>query len=155
MADTENPGLCDETLDIFGEFMTMVEETLNLPSMDFDCSICMDLLHRPHQIEPCRHTFCESCLIRLSQAHRVNCPNCRGAINGTNLNHVLDEAIQNQHQDTYLRRRNVEMESGIFDVPMNWTPVADVEVFGPIEEADVIYMLFENDTVYLFIPQHD
>ena len=36
MADTENPGLCDETLDIFGEFMTMVEETSNLPGMDFE-----------------------------------------------------------------------------------------------------------------------
>ena len=75
MADTENPGLCDETLDIFGEFMTMVEETSNLPGMDFDCSICMD-----------------------------------------------------------------------------WTPV--VEVFGPVSEADVIYMLFENDDIdiNLYLP---
>ena len=36
MADTENPGLCDETLDIFGEFMTMVEETSNLPDVPLD-----------------------------------------------------------------------------------------------------------------------
>ena len=145
MADTKNPGLCDETLQIFGEFMTMVEETSNLPGMDFDCSICMDLLHRPHQLEPCHHTFCESCLIRLLQAQIVNCPNCRGSITGSNLNQVLDLAIQDQFQDTYLRRQSVELESGIHDVPLDWTPVLEVfgpveEVLGPIEEDDVIFI---------------
>ena len=70
MDQNENPGISDETMDQFGEFMQMVEETFNLVGMDFQCSICLDLLQRPHQIEPCMHAFCESCLIRLSQAHR-------------------------------------------------------------------------------------
>ena len=148
MSEKENPGLCDETLEKFGEFMTMVEEETRLSQMDhFDCSVCMDLLNRPHQIDPCMHTFCESCLIRLCQANRINCPNCRGAINGTNLNQVLDEAIRNQHEDDYLRRQSVEMESGIYDVPMDWTPVEEAD------QADVIYMLFEGDNLFIFIPQ--
>ena len=148
MSEKENPGMCDETLKQFGDFMTMIEEETRLSEMDhFDCSVCMDLLHLPHQIDPCRHTFCQSCLIRLSQAHGINCPICRGTINGSNLNQVLDQAIRNQHEDEYLRRQSVEMESGIYNVPMDWTPVEEAD------QADVIYMLFEGDDLYVFIPQ--
>ena len=147
MSQKENPGLCDQALEQFGEFMTMIEEHTRLSTMDFDCSVCMDLLHRPHHIDPCMHTFCESCLIRLCQANRINCPNCRGTINGTNLNQVLDQAIRDQHQDDYLRRQSFEEESGIYDVPMDWTPVEEAD------QADVIYMLFEGDDLYVFIPQ--
>ena len=39
------------------------------------------------------------------------------------------------------------MESGIYDVPMDWTPVEDAD------QAGVIYMLFEGDDLYVFIPQ--
>ena len=59
------------------------------------CSICLNLLQRPHEIDLCGHTFCLACLIRLSHAQRRNCPNCRGVINGTNLNLRLHLAIQN------------------------------------------------------------
>ena len=64
-----------------------------------------------------------------------------------NLNQVLDEEIQNQREDEYLTRQSVEMESGIYDVPMDWTPVEDAD------QAGVIYMLFEGDDLYVFIPQ--
>ena len=45
-----------------------------------------------------------------------------------NQTQVLDEAIQNQHQDAYLRRQNIEIESGIYNVPMNWTPVEETSL---------------------------
>ena len=108
--------------------MTMIEEETRLSEMDhFDCSVCMDLLHLPHQIDPCRHTFCQSCLIRLSQARRSNCPMCRGAINGTKLNLKLHLALWTQHFDDYENRNTVELESGIYDIPMNWIFQFDYE----------------------------
>ena len=126
MSEKENQWLSDETLEQFGEFMTMIEEQTGLSQMDhFDCSVCMDLLHLPHQIDPCRHTFCQSCLIRLSQARRSNCPMCRGAINGTKLNLKLHLALWTQHFDDYENRYNVELESGVYDIPMDWTVQLD------------------------------
>ena len=43
------------------------DETSNL---DFQCTVCLDLMVRPRQIQPCMHEFCEGCLIRLNQARR-------------------------------------------------------------------------------------
>ena len=39
-----NPGLSDETVDKFGEFIQMAEETLYLSEVETDCSICLSLL---------------------------------------------------------------------------------------------------------------
>ena len=90
---------------------------------------------RPYEIDPCRHTFCQSCLIRLSQAHRSNCPICRGAINGTKLNLKLHLALWTQHFDDYRYRYRytVELESGIYDIPMNWTVQFDDEELLQLE----------------------
>ena len=115
-----NNGLCDESLDKFGQFMKMIEETSYLSEMDTQCSICLDLMHRPHEIDPCKHRFCQPCLIRMSQAGRMNCPLCRGAINGLYINSELDEAIQNQHREDYLRRQKLEIMSNFYEVPMNY-----------------------------------
>ena len=120
MDKKENPGLCDEALDNFGEFMTMVEETLYLSEIDTDCSICWSLLQRPHVIDQCGHTFCQGCLFRLFQADGQTCPYCRGVINGSNLNLRLHLALQNQHQDAYENRRIEELESGVYDIPMDY-----------------------------------
>ena len=86
-------------------------------------------VQRPYEINPCRHTFCQSCLIRLSQARRVNCPICRGAINGTKLNLKLHLAIWNQHFDDYENRNMVELNSGIYEIPMDWTVPLDLSNF--------------------------
>ena len=112
MDEKEKDGLCDETLEKFGQFFKMIEVTSIHPEVDLECSICMDLLHRPHQTEPCRHIFCLSCLIRLNQAGGRNCPLCRTVIQGTNLKKELDEKIQINFEDYYISRMNVEMESG-------------------------------------------
>ena len=117
MDEEKNPWLCDEALDQFGEFMRMVEETLYLSEIETECSICLTLLNWPHGIDPCGHTFCQACLIRLSQAQGKNCPNCRGAINGTNLKRALHLALQHQYPDTYWTRHEEELDSGIYDRP--------------------------------------
>ena len=101
MDEKTSSGLCDETLDKFGEFMKMIEETLYLSEIDIQCAICLDLLQMPFEIDPCRHTFCQFCLLRLSQAHRFNCPICRGAINGIKFNRKLHLALLTQHFDDY------------------------------------------------------
>ena len=50
---------------------------------------------------------------------------CRGAINGTKLNLKLHLALWTQHFDDYENRYTVELESGIFDIPMDWTVQLD------------------------------
>ena len=115
--EKENHGLGDETLNKFREFMDFVE---NGSEEDLQCAICLELLHRPHEIDPCHHRFCASCLIRLSQARRLNCPLCRTAINDTILMHSLNERIRTFHPDEYLRRQNLEEASGISYIPMIW-----------------------------------
>ena len=125
MDEEQNPGLCNEVLDQFGEFMNMVDETLYLSEIETDCSICLTLLQLPHEIDPCGHTFCLACLIRLNIAQRRNCPNCRGVINGTNLNLRLHLAMQNQHRDEYENRHTEELESGIYNNLMDWTVPLD------------------------------
>ena len=97
-------GLCDESLDKFGQFMKMVERTSYLSEIDVTCSICLDVMHQPHEIDPCNHRFCHSCLIRWCQAGWTSCPICRGAINGINLNVVLDELLETQRQEEFLRK---------------------------------------------------
>ena len=121
MDEEQNPGLCNEVLDQFREFMNMVDETLYLSEIETDCSICLTLLQLPHEIDPCGHTFCLACLIRLIvQAQRRNCPNCRGVIDSSNLNLRLHLALQNQHHDAYENRRTEELESGIYNILMDW-----------------------------------
>ena len=64
-------------------------------------------------------------MIRLSQAGRINCPICRGAINGTKLNLKLHLALWTQHFDDYENRYTEELESGIYDTPIDWTVQLD------------------------------
>ena len=59
-------------------------------------------------------------MIRLIQARRSNCPICRGAIIGAKLNLKLHLALFSQHFDDYENRHTVELESGIYDIPINW-----------------------------------
>ena len=114
MDEKGNPGLCDEALDQFGEFMRMVDETLYLSRIETDCSICLSQLQRPHKIDPFGHTFCLACLIRLIKAQRRNCPNYRGVIDSSNLNLRLHLALQNQHHAAYENKHIEQLESGIY-----------------------------------------
>ena len=49
------------------------------------CPICLDLLHRPHSLQPCQHLFCDPCLRRLAEARIHKCPVCRSPIKGCRL----------------------------------------------------------------------
>ena len=96
MTKIENFGIGDQTLDNFREFMQMVEgndewesdeehdenEVSSLQQIDFNlqCPVCLDVLFRPHWLDPCLHIFCEPCLRRLSLARINNCPVCRAPI---------------------------------------------------------------------------
>ena len=85
---------------------------------DLLCPICLDLLHRPHRLQPCQHLFCEPCLRRLAGARIQNCPVCRSPIKDCHLDQELHDSIEDQHQDEYIQRQQAEMNSGIFNLPL-------------------------------------
>jgi hypothetical protein len=59
----------------------MIEDEGAEASMDeLLCPICLDLLHRPHSLQPCQHLFCDPCLRRLAGARIHKCPVCRSPI---------------------------------------------------------------------------
>jgi hypothetical protein len=85
---------------------------------DLLCPICLDLLHRPHRLQPCQHLFCEPCLRRLAGARIQKCPVCRSPIKDCHLDQELHDSIEDQHQDEYIQRQQAEMNSGIFNFPL-------------------------------------
>ena len=74
---------------------------------------------RPQEIDPCKHMFCQTCLIRLSYEAIDNCPLCRGAINDTKFNRELNQKIRNQYLEDYLSREKLGEKSSIFLIPRN------------------------------------
>ena len=82
------------------------------------CPICLDLLHRPHSLQPCQHLFCDPCLRRLAGARIHKCPVCRSPIKDCHLDQELHDSIEDQHQDVYIQREQDEMNSGIFNLPL-------------------------------------
>ena len=103
-------------------------------SMEGLCPICLDLLHRPHSLQPCQHLFCDPCLRRLAENSLLlpseyngnclqKCPVCRSPIEDCHLDQELHDSIEDQHQDLYIQRQQVEMNSGIFNLPLPLPPV--------------------------------
>ena len=116
MAEQENGGgLCDETLEMFQEFMAMVNVTSLHPGIDLECAICMNILFQPSELEGCKHVFCQSCLIRLIQAGGTTCPLCRAVFRQSNPLRDLQNTIDIFYEDYYQERSNVERESGIYN----------------------------------------
>ena len=105
-------GLCDETLEMFKEFMAMVNVTSLHPGIDLECGICMDFLFQPHELDVCKHVFCCPCIIRLIQAGVSNCPLCRAVLRRTNRLRDLHSTILQFHEEYYRERI---IESGIFN----------------------------------------
>ena len=114
VAEQENGGFCDETLEMFQEFMVMVNVTSLHPGIDLECAICMDILIWPQELEVCKHVFCEPCLIRLFQAGGPRCPLCRAVSRESNPLRDLQNTIEIFYEDYCQERSNVERESGIF-----------------------------------------
>ena len=111
----ENGGLCDETLEIFREFMTMVTVTSMHPGIDLECAICLNILFVPHELEVCKHVFCYVCIIRLFQATGPSCPLCRAVFRFSDLLFDLHKTIKIYFDDEYLEKLYVELESGILE----------------------------------------
>ena len=114
VAEQENGGLCDETLEMFQEFMAMVNVTSLHPGIDLECAICMNILIWPNELDVCKHVFCHPCLIRLIQAGGLRCPLCRAVSRESNPLRDLQNTIEIFYEDYYQERSNVERESGIF-----------------------------------------
>ena len=101
------------------DFAPMIEDEGTEASMDeLLCPICLDLLHRPHSLQPCQHLFCDPCLRRLAGARIHKCPVCRSPIKDCHLDQELHDSIEDQHQDVYIQRQQAEMASGIFNLPL-------------------------------------
>ena len=115
LAEQENGGLCDETLEMFQEFMAMVNVTSLHPGIDLECAICMNILFSPAEIDVCKHVFCSTCLIRLIQAGGTRCPLCRAVFRKLNLLLDLLNTIVIFYEDYHQERSNVEEETGIFN----------------------------------------
>ena len=97
----------------------MIEDEGAEASMDeLLCPICLDLLHRPHSLQPCQHLFCDPCLRRLAEARINKCPVCRSPIEDCHLDQELHESIEDRHHDVYIQRQEAEMISGIFNEPL-------------------------------------
>ena len=61
------------------------DDEVRVPMEDLLCPICLELLHRPHSLNPCKHIFCDPCLRRLNGARFHRCPVCRSPIKGCRL----------------------------------------------------------------------
>ena len=101
---TENGGLCDETLEMFRDFMTMVNVTSLHPGIDLECAICMDILFLPHELDVCNHIFCLPCLVRLVQTRGPICPLCRAVFRQPNLLNDLAKTLDIYYEDYYQER---------------------------------------------------
>ena len=112
-------GLCDETLEMFKEFMAMVNVTSLHPGIDLECAICMNILIWPNELDICKHVFCHPCIIRLVQAGGPRCPLCRAVFRQSNPLVDLQKTIEIFYEDYYQERSNVEKESGIYDT-VSW-----------------------------------
>ncbi|KAG9328101.1 hypothetical protein JZ751_016552, partial [Albula glossodonta] len=59
---------------------TSGQDSHDVPSDEFDCPICHDVLKTPIRTRACRHVFCRSCFEAAVQAGGPQCPLCRGPV---------------------------------------------------------------------------
>ena len=58
---------------------------------DYQCSICLLVLNKPHLTECCGHHFCERCLDAIKAAHKP-CPMCKVS----NVSSILDRNMERE-----------------------------------------------------------
>lgn len=105
------------------ELLDAEPELSELPD-DLICPVCLDLLHEPFQVEPCRHIFCEPCLRRLGQKNPMNCtcPLCRTKIGFCKHLAATSREIREDHESLYLKRKKFERSTPVFSYPLPWQP---------------------------------
>jgi len=105
------------------ELLAGEPELSELPD-DLICPVCLDLLHEPFQVEPCRHIFCEPCLRRLGQKNPMNCscPLCRTKIGFCKHLAATSREIREEYEGLYLKRKKFERSTPVFSYPLPWQP---------------------------------
>ena len=83
-----------------------------------ECPICLDTLHKPCQILPCKHIYCDPCLRRLYQSGTSLCPLCRATINGCYLDRKLDNKIKDLNVEKHTVRQKKEENSDVYQLPL-------------------------------------
>ena len=83
-----------------------------------ECPICLDTLHKPCQILPCKHVYCDPCLRRLYQSGTSLCPLCRATINGCYLDRKLDNKIKDLNVEKHTVRQKKEENSDVYQLPL-------------------------------------
>ena len=57
---------------------------------DYECTVCLDLLHQPVTLAPCLHSFCGGCFSEVVsksfQDTKPECPNCRKEVDEVKRN---------------------------------------------------------------------
>lgn len=93
-------------------------------SDDFLCPVCLDLLHNPQSVEPCRHAFCDPCLRRLAQTNPFNCPCplCRTPIKLCRPLKELTSQIKLSYSSMYQHRMKHELTTTVYSQPLPWKP---------------------------------
>ena len=83
-----------------------------------ECPICLDTLHKPCQILPCKHVYCDPCLRRLYQSGTSLCPLCRKTIDGCYLDKKLDNKIKDLNNKKHSVRQEKEENSDVYQLPL-------------------------------------
>ena len=80
-----------------------IVETQGRTGEDIKCAVCREVYKDPHLL-PCLHSFCKTCLVRLSASysgHKIKCPTCRkehslshSGVDGLLLNTYLASKVE-------------------------------------------------------------
>ena len=69
---------------------------MNQLSTSIECPICLSLYSHPRMLTNCGHTFCSSCLAKMTLLNNIICPLCKVVtpISSIIPNHVLIDVIR-------------------------------------------------------------
>ncbi|GFO48435.1 E3 ubiquitin-protein ligase rnf180 [Plakobranchus ocellatus] len=123
--------------------------------LEHTCVVCLDIMVRPHVLQPCGHTFCELCLRQLQQVAvksmlnskciLVPCPICRRSIEKCELICEKDDTIRSKYPSQYKERlqdlvvqqqkhENSELPRARYPAPAR-APVASTQRPAPVVRA--------------------
>ncbi|KAL7272968.1 hypothetical protein RUND412_004207 [Rhizina undulata] len=93
--DTGNasPGETEENLDL----PNLAEQVASSTREDFNCGICLDIMHFPVSVERCDHTFCYLCLLSLMNDFHDGvgpCPLCRNNFSSYTINRSMSQLVE-------------------------------------------------------------
>ena len=105
------------------------------------CSICSDIFHKPCQIVPCMHCYCDPCLRRLFHSGTKTCPLCTEEIEGCYFDKKLDEKIKDQHGKQYIARKQKEEKSDVYELPLPGDIIDEIVDSAARERKGYILMI--------------